>query len=65
MSERHQPTFEETIEQLLHTCEYVLKRNEVLIGRDELYRLVVEVYEWIPEQDDPRSMGWVGNDGLP
>lgn len=65
MSKDPDQSFETAIENLLSVIEYVLKRNQSFLGRDELYRLLIEVYEHIPEPDDPRSMGWVGDDGLP
>ena len=65
MSKDPNESFETAIENLLSVIEYVLKRNQSFVGRDELYKLLIEVYEHIPEPEDPRSMGWVGEYWLP
>lgn len=65
MSKDPNESFETAIENLLSVIEYVLKRNQSFVGRDELYKLLIEVYEHIPEPEDPRSMGWVDCNGKP
>lgn len=46
-------------------CEDLQSKTiHIDVAVDELLTLVDEI-ETLYEQDDPRSMGWVGDDGLP
>jgi hypothetical protein len=60
-----------TLKRLLSICKKVIDLG--VIGGEDEYDLLCDFDEEIheaelvlfPEDDDPRSMGWVGDDGLP
>jgi hypothetical protein len=60
------PTLEQTVEKLLPLLRKIMDRAGIPEEfRVPLANLMVELAEHIPEDEDPRSMGWVGDDGLP
>lgn len=59
-------SLENTVERLLPILRQVMDRAGIPEElRVPLAGLMVELADFIPEDDDPRSMGWVGDDGLP
>ena len=54
------------IETLLNVCEQILKSGQLKHdAHKDLLNAVLDVYEHFPEDQDPKSMGWVGDDGRP
>jgi len=57
---------ETDIETLLNVCEQILKSGRLRDdAHKDLLNAVLDVYEHIPENQDPKSVGWVGQDGKP
>lgn len=61
-----EPTLEDSIRALVRVSRGVLK----VIGKDHplaagLSDAIDNAEPWLETEDDPRSMGWVGADGLP
>ena len=56
--ERFNPDHEEATEKL---CIMILKEK----AKDEDLATLAEYIQEFYQDEDPRSMGWVGNDGLP
>lgn len=61
-----EPTLEDSIRALVRVSRGVLQ----VIGKDHplaagLSDAIDNAQPWLETEDDPRSMGWVGADGLP
>ena len=60
------PTLEQTVEKLLPLLRKIMDRAGIPEDlRVPLANLMVKLAEHIPEDEDPRSMGWVGDNELP